>query len=97
MNRAINTAIVIAACVPAVVGPARAEVQVPTIFGDHMVLQRGVEQPVWGRAEAGEKVTVSIGVAVHSGHPDYKTVLKGADKALYEAKHTGKNRVVLAT
>ena len=43
------------------------------------------------------KVTVSIGVAVHSGHPDYKTVLKAADKALYEAKHTGKNRVVLAT
>jgi GGDEF domain-containing protein len=39
---------------------------------------------------------LSIGVAMHSGHPDYKTVLEAADKALYEAKHGGKNRVVLA-
>ena len=30
-------------------------------FGDHMVLQRGVEVPVWGTAEAGSVVKVSFG------------------------------------
>ena len=29
-------------------------------FGDHMVLQRGVPVPVWGRAEPGEEVTVEF-------------------------------------
>ncbi|MEM7143600.1 MAG: sialate O-acetylesterase [Verrucomicrobiota bacterium] len=31
------------------------------IFGDHMVLQRDLELPVWGVAEPGAKVTVSFG------------------------------------
>ncbi|MFA7159675.1 MAG: sialate O-acetylesterase, partial [Kiritimatiellia bacterium] len=39
---------------------SRADVKLPSIFSDHMVLQKGVEVPVWGRAEPGEKVTVSI-------------------------------------
>lgn len=38
----------------------RADVQVPHMFTDHMVLQRNRENPVWGKADAGEKVTVSI-------------------------------------
>ncbi|MGB0578544.1 MAG: hypothetical protein ACPGVU_02480, partial [Limisphaerales bacterium] len=29
-------------------------------FSDHMVLQRGVEVPIWGKADAGAKVTVSF-------------------------------------
>ncbi len=33
---------------------------VPAIFSDHMVLQRGVKLPVWGRADAGEKVKIEI-------------------------------------
>ncbi len=37
---------------------ARGDVKLPAIFGDHMVLQRGVKVPVWGTADAGEKVTV---------------------------------------
>jgi sialate O-acetylesterase len=37
---------------------ARADVKVPAIFGDHMVLQRGVKIPIWGTASPGEKVTV---------------------------------------
>ncbi|MBA1263910.1 diguanylate cyclase [Stutzerimonas stutzeri] len=41
-------------------------------------------------------VTVSIGVAVHDGHPDYEHLLRRADQALYEAKRTGRNRCVLA-
>jgi len=38
----------------------RADVKMPTLFGDHMVLQLGARLPVWGIAEPGEKVTVSI-------------------------------------
>lgn len=37
------------------------EVKTPSIFGSGMVLQRGVDVPVWGWAEAGEDVTVSFG------------------------------------
>ncbi len=39
---------------------ARADVSLPTLFSDHMVLQRGVALPVWGWAEAGEEISVSI-------------------------------------
>ena len=35
-------------------------VSLPGIFRDHMVLQRDLPAPVWGRAKAGEEVTVSF-------------------------------------
>ncbi len=37
---------------------SRAEVEVPNVFSDHMVLQQGQKNPVWGKAEPGEKITV---------------------------------------
>ncbi|MBM3871496.1 MAG: sialate O-acetylesterase [Verrucomicrobia bacterium] len=40
--------------------PARADVKLPAIFGDHMVLQRDTAVPVWGTATPGEEITVSI-------------------------------------
>ncbi len=39
---------------------ASAEVKLPAIFSDHMVLQCDTAVPVWGWADAGEQVTVSI-------------------------------------
>ena len=39
---------------------ALAEVKLPGIFSDHLVLQSGVAAPVWGRAEPGEEVTVTF-------------------------------------
>ena len=39
---------------------ARADVTLPAIFSDHLVLQRDVPVPVWGWADAGETVTVSV-------------------------------------
>jgi len=38
-----------------------ADVSMPAIFGDHMVLQQGVTLPVWGTASPGEHVSVSVG------------------------------------
>ena len=37
---------------------ANADVTCPSIFGDHMVLQRGKPVPVWGRADPGEAIVV---------------------------------------
>ena len=39
---------------------AAADVKLAGVFGPHMVLQRGMSVPVWGRAEAGETVTVTL-------------------------------------
>ena len=40
---------------------ARADVRLPHVFGNHMVLQRDAKLPVWGWAEPGEKVSVQLG------------------------------------
>lgn len=40
------------------------------------------------------KVTASLGLTVYDGHPDYEVLLQLADKALYEAKHNGRNQLV---
>ena len=37
-----------------------ANVKLPKVFGDNMVLQRDAEIPVWGWADIGEKVTVTF-------------------------------------
>ena len=39
---------------------ARADVSLTAMFGDHMVLQQGVANRVWGKADPGEQVTVSF-------------------------------------
>lgn len=39
----------------------QADVRLPAIFGNHMVLQQDVTLPVWGWADPGEKVTVTFG------------------------------------
>jgi sialate O-acetylesterase len=40
---------------------AAADVRLPGVFGDHMVLQRDAAVPVWGLADPAEKVTVTMG------------------------------------
>ena len=50
--------------------PALADVRMPAIFGDHMVLQQSVKLPVWGKADPGENVTVTIGGRTGSATAD---------------------------
>ncbi len=48
----------------------KAEVKLPPLFSSNMVLQQGMEIPVWGWASPGEKVTVNLGkssVSVKTG------------------------------
>ena len=40
--------------------PAQADVRLPHLFSDHMLLQRDLPNAVWGWATPGEKVTVSL-------------------------------------
>jgi sialate O-acetylesterase len=47
-------------------GDARAAVKLPNVFSDHMVLQQGQKNKVWGMADAGEEVTVSIDKQSHT-------------------------------
>ncbi|MBM3856543.1 MAG: sialate O-acetylesterase [Verrucomicrobia bacterium] len=42
------------------VGITYADVTLPAIFGDHMVLQQGTSLPVWGEADPGERVTIKF-------------------------------------
>ena len=64
-------------------GGADAQLRLPSVIGDHMVLQRDSEVPLWGQAEPGEKVTVS---------PDWS---RDNYAAVTDAK--GKWRVSIAT
>lgn len=54
------------AVVWAVASSAVADVKLPNIFSPHMVLQQGQKNKVWGAADAGEKVTVTIAGQSHS-------------------------------
>ncbi|WP_116791093.1 diguanylate cyclase [Achromobacter dolens] len=42
------------------------------------------------------RITASIGVAAFDGHPDYAYLIDRADKALYQAKQSGRDRSVAA-
>ncbi len=46
-------------------GTVHADVKLPNIFGDHLVLQQGQKNKVWGLADAGEAVTVTIDKQSH--------------------------------
>ena len=45
----------------AAIFPSSADVSVSKVFGDHMVLQQKAPIRVWGTADPGERVSVSLG------------------------------------
>ncbi len=60
-------------------------------------LRQAVEQHMFTVSpETVLPVTVSVGVAIHDGHPDYERTIRQADEALLTAKREGRNRVVYA-
>lgn len=68
----------------------RADVKMPAIFGDHMVLQRNSKIPVWGWAGAGEKVKVSFEGATAKTTADANGNWKVELQPVKAAKDTGK-------
>jgi sialate O-acetylesterase len=78
-----------------------ADVKLPSIFSDHMVLQREVEAPVWGWADAGEKVSVSFAgqtkstTADPAGKWSVKLAKLPASTKPQELKVKGNNEITL--
>jgi sialate O-acetylesterase len=56
---------------------ARANVTLPALFSDHMVLQRDMKVPIWGWADPGEKITITI--------PNQKLTAVADDKGRWRA------------
>jgi sialate O-acetylesterase len=50
--------------------PARAEVKLPQVIGENMVLQRGEAVPIWGDAAPGEQVSVKFAGQTKSATAD---------------------------
>jgi sialate O-acetylesterase len=62
----VHAVVLIACLLTAIAAPARADVSLNNMFGDHMVLQQGIKNKVWGKADPGEAVTVTLGSQSHS-------------------------------
>jgi len=80
--------------------PVWANITVPSIFSDNVVLQRNVEVPVWGWADPGERVTVSLekqqqtAIAGKDGAWSVK-LKKHAEGGPYVITLTGHNTITL--
>ncbi len=80
---------------------AQADVKLPKVFGDNMVIQREAPITVWGWADPGESVTVSFGTGKASAKADakgeWKLELSAQSASANPAKMTvkGKNEIVL--
>ena len=79
----------------------RADVKLPSVIGDHMVLQQEIGAPIWGEADAGEKVTVAFADQKQSATADDKghwavklAALKASDQPA-DLTVSGKNTVTL--
>jgi diguanylate cyclase (GGDEF)-like protein len=66
----------------------------PEIAGEK--LRQAVERGIFGDPADPLRVTISVGCAVAHRGEDQAHIVAMADKALYEAKGSGRNRVVLA-
>ena len=77
---------------------AQADVKLPLIFGDHMILQRDQKVPVWGWADDGEKVTVEfagekVETTAAGGKWSVKLPALKANSTGAKLTVTGKNKV----
>jgi len=77
-----------------------ADVKLPAIFGDNMCLQQGRDLPVWGWADPGEEVTVTIGSASQkaTAGEDGRWKVKLEPVETYgpvEVKVSGKNEILI--
>ena len=81
--------------------PSIADVKLPAVLGSHMVLQREKPVRVWGWADAGEEVTVTLGAneatATADGNGIWNATLPAmkADGKTYSMSVKGKNTILL--
>jgi len=77
-----------------------ADIKLPVVISDNMVIQENAEIPIWGWASAGEQVTVSILSQKHTAYADangqWRVVLEPLTSKLpLEMKVQGKNTVTV--
>lgn len=98
----IRLFIVVFACVLLQTATAPADIKLPTVLDSHMVIQRDQPVRIWGWAESGEAVTVTLGEETQSATADdagkWMVELKPqqADGKPREIKLKGKNELVLS-
>ncbi|HEY0945058.1 MAG TPA: sialate O-acetylesterase [Opitutaceae bacterium] len=91
----------LASCFLFTLSALRADVALAPLFQDHAVLQQGKPVPVWGRADAGEKVTVTFaGQTAHAtADADGRWILYldtlPANATPAELVATGRNTVIV--
>ena len=90
----------LAAALVLLAAAAPAAVRLPQVFGDHMVLQRDAPVVVWGWADPGETVAVTLGGRAVAASADAAGGWKIALPPLptggpFEMTVAGKNRIVL--
>jgi len=79
-----------------------ADVRLPKVIGDHMVLQRDRPLPIWGWADPGEEVTVKLDEAAAAAKADaqgnWKVALPAvaADGKAHRMTVSGTNKIELA-
>ena len=74
-TRSLVTSVCVIFCSAAV---AVAEVKPAALFSDHVVLQSGMAVPIWGTADPGEKVTVTLNGQTKSAHRRRRRQVDGA-------------------
>jgi sialate O-acetylesterase len=77
---------------------AMADIRLPSIISDNMIIQENANVPIWGRANAGEQITVSILTQKHTTSADangqWRVVLKPlVSKTPLEMEVQGKNTI----
>ncbi|MBM3747073.1 MAG: sialate O-acetylesterase, partial [Acidobacteria bacterium] len=84
----------------AAAAPLLAEVRLPAVISDHMLLQQGVPVRIWGRAEPGEAVRVEVAGQRVAAEADasgrWSAYLKPlAAGGPHEMTITGRNKIVI--
>ncbi len=79
---------------------AMAQVRLPAIFGDHMVLQRNAPIPVWGWAQPKEKITVQFNgqklMTTANDKGQWKLALNAVKEGgPFTLQVSGKNNIIL--
>src|SRR3954468_1203438 len=81
------------------VGGLQADVKLPALFSDHMVLQQGKLLPVWGWADEGEKVTVEFRGKIQAAYTKdgkWKVLLpKSSAGGPFNLTVNGKNEITI--
>lgn len=100
-DRCVVSGFAFAALLFALPGLAVADIELPAIISDHMVLKKGPASRIWGKADSGETVTVTLGdrsakiVAGADGKWSAALDLSSAQAGPFDLTVEGKNKVVV--